>query len=207
MVSEFLPLVSRARRNSRPLPPSCLFSRLWFHRILSRSDTPPRSRALGESFGIDAFLDRSSSSFERTPFRMFFSTSDFARGPPSPVRGVEVPLDTTPCRKKRGNASAEDCSSSSDDGEGEVEREGGEIVRVESDDADALKLRGGVVRRRKKSPVKPGLDDLAKAWAQHARRVGQGSNDQRQAPLPLPLPFSRPPIAVSFGSDARVLRL
>lgn len=120
---------------------------------------------------------------------MFFSSSEFVRPPPRPLDGLILAAQVTPCRKKRENASTEEESSSSSSEEGEV------FVSEEDEGEDALRLRGGVVRRRKKSPVKRGLDDLAKAWAvdlgprrtnsQEGKRLarslesGQGSLHQR----------------------------
>lgn len=123
---------------------------------------------------------------------MFFSASDFSR-PPDPLA---LALQVTPCRKKRGNASTDEEESSASSEEGE------NVVSEGEEAGDALKLRGGVVRRRKKSPVKRGLDDLAKVWEvdlgrrRSAAQVekGQGSNDEflkfvsLLSSLPSPIP-------------------
>ncbi|GAA5930994.1 uncharacterized protein JCM15063_002516 [Sporobolomyces koalae] len=112
---------------------------------------------------------------------MFYSSSDFAmRGPPPPPLDLDGPpaaplaaasagpVQLTTPRKKSSTDASRSCSSEDELEEPtstEHETEADADASATGEEDDALRLRGGVVRRRKKSPTKRALDDLAKAWA------------------------------------------
>jgi len=97
-------------------------------------------------------------SFSQQNLEMFFSTSDFARPPPllSPTSSPLIFDVPSPPISKDALQQSQDSSGSSEEEE------------EEEVDAPPWLLEGGavkLVRRRKKSPNRGGLNDLAKFWA------------------------------------------